>query len=73
MFQVGPTDSYALDIFGGTRRRTEQQSALADLQRDQLGAAYLALTGNTVSRAVQVAAVRAQQRAVSDVLWRLCT
>ncbi|HEX4180772.1 MAG TPA: efflux transporter outer membrane subunit [Caulobacteraceae bacterium] len=67
-FQVGPTASYTLDLFGGTRRRIEQQAALAEFQRDQLGAAYLTLTGNTVTEAIQLAAVRAQLKAVGDIL-----
>jgi NodT family efflux transporter outer membrane factor (OMF) lipoprotein len=68
LFQVGPTASYAPDIFGGTHRQIEQQSALADVQRDQLNAAYMALTGNTVLQALQVAAVRAQVKAVGDIV-----
>lgn len=68
LFQVGPTASYTPDLFGGTRRRIEQQSALADFQHEQLGAAYLTLTGNTVAEAVQVAAVRAQLKAIEDIL-----
>jgi NodT family efflux transporter outer membrane factor (OMF) lipoprotein len=68
LFQVGPTASYAPDIFGGTHRKIEQQSALADVQRDQLNAAYMALTGNTVLQALQVAAVRAQVKAVGDIV-----
>jgi NodT family efflux transporter outer membrane factor (OMF) lipoprotein len=68
VFQVGPTVSYALDIFGGTRRRIEQQSAQVDYQRDQLAAAYLTLSGNAVSLAIQVAGVRAQINAIGDVL-----
>jgi NodT family efflux transporter outer membrane factor (OMF) lipoprotein len=68
LLQVGPSASYALDIFGGARRGIEQQSALADFQHDQLDAAYLALTGNTVTQAIQVAAVRAEIKAVGDIL-----
>ena len=68
LFQVGPTASYDLDLFGGLRRRIEQQSALADFQSDQLDAAYLTLTGNTVAQALQVAAIRAQLKAVSDIV-----
>jgi NodT family efflux transporter outer membrane factor (OMF) lipoprotein len=68
VFQVGPTASYAPDIFGGTHRRIEHQSALADFQRYEVDAAYLTLTGNTVMQAVQVAAVRAQLKAVGDIL-----
>ena len=68
LFQLGPTVSYTPDLFGGTHRQIEQQAALADFQRDQLDAAYLTLTGNAVTQLVQVAAVRAQQKAVNDIL-----
>jgi NodT family efflux transporter outer membrane factor (OMF) lipoprotein len=68
LFQVGPTASYNLDLFGGARRRIEQQTALADFQRDQLDAAYWTLTGNTVTQAIQLAAIRAQLKALSDIL-----
>ena len=66
--QVGPTASYTPDLFGGTRRHIEQESALADYQRDELNAAYLSLTGNTVAQAIQGAAVRAQLEAVQDII-----
>jgi NodT family efflux transporter outer membrane factor (OMF) lipoprotein len=68
LFQVGPTASYTPDLFGQTHRRIEQQVALAEYQSDQLDAAYLSLTGNTVSRALQVAAVHSQLKAVDDIL-----
>jgi NodT family efflux transporter outer membrane factor (OMF) lipoprotein len=68
LFQIGPTVSYALDLFGGTRRQIEQAAALADVQRDALDAAYLTLTGNAVIEAVDVATIRGQQKAVNDTL-----
>ena len=68
LFQIGPTVSYALDLFGGTRRQIEQAAALAAVQRDTLDAAYLALTGNVVIEAVDVGTIRAQQKAVNDTL-----
>ena len=68
VLQVGASASYALDIFGGTRRGIEQQSALADYQHDELDAAYLTLTGDTVTQAIQVATVRAQLKAVGDIV-----
>lgn len=68
LFQFGPSASYTLDLFGGARRKIEQQAALADFQGDQLDAAYLALTGDTVTQAIAVASVRAQLKAVSDIL-----
>ena len=68
LLQVGPTASYTLDLFGDVRHRIEQQAALAELQRDQLAAAYMTLTGNTVFYAVQIAAIRSQVKAVSDIV-----
>jgi NodT family efflux transporter outer membrane factor (OMF) lipoprotein len=68
LFQVGPTASYTPDLFGQTHRRIEQQVALAEYQSDQLDAAYLTLSGNTVSVALQAAAVRSQLKALDDIL-----
>jgi NodT family efflux transporter outer membrane factor (OMF) lipoprotein len=68
LFQIGPNVSYSPDLFGGARRGIEQRSALAEYQRDQLDAAYLTLTGQSVSQAITVAAVRAQLKAVDEVL-----
>ncbi len=43
--------SYALDVFGGTRREIEAKWAAADYQRFQLEATYLSLTANVVTAA----------------------
>jgi NodT family efflux transporter outer membrane factor (OMF) lipoprotein len=67
-FQIGPSVSYDLDLFGGGRRRVEEQSAMADFERDQLDAAYMVLTADTVTEAIQIASVRAQLAALSDIL-----
>lgn len=68
LLTVGPTVSYDLDIFGGIRRQVEAQTALAEFQRDELAAAYLALTGNTVTQALTAASAREQMRAVDDIV-----
>jgi NodT family efflux transporter outer membrane factor (OMF) lipoprotein len=68
LYQLGPTVSYAPDVFGGTRRRVEQQEALAENQRYQLAAAYLTLTGNAVSQAIDVASARLQISAAQDII-----
>src|SRR6266436_6944443 len=47
-FAVGPAVSYTLDYTGGVARGVEQQYALAEYRRQQLGAAYLAVSGNAV-------------------------
>ena len=68
LFTIGPTLSYAVDPFGGNRRRVEQQAATAEYQGYQLDAAYLTLTSNAASQAVQIASARAQIQAVDAII-----
>jgi NodT family efflux transporter outer membrane factor (OMF) lipoprotein len=60
--------SYALDLFGGTRRELEALQAQVDYQRYQLEGAWLALTANLVTTAVQEGAIRAQIRATGEIV-----
>jgi NodT family efflux transporter outer membrane factor (OMF) lipoprotein len=60
--------SYAPDIFGGTRRQVEQSAAALEYQRYQLAAAYLTLTSNVVTYAVQEASLRAQIAATQQIV-----
>ena len=57
--------SYVLDIFGGQRRATEAAAAQAESQRFQAEAAYVALTSNVASTALQIAALRSQLAATT--------
>jgi NodT family efflux transporter outer membrane factor (OMF) lipoprotein len=68
LFSVGPSVSYSLDAFGGTRRRVEQETALAENQRYQLAAAYLTLTGGAVTEAITIASVRLQLATAEDLI-----
>jgi len=68
LFTFSPTVSYNVDVFGGTRRRVEQQQALAEDQRYQLAAAYLILTGNAVTESITIASTRFQIATVEDVI-----
>lgn len=68
LLTIGPNVSYALDLFGGTRRAIEAQTALADFQRYELAATYLTLTGNTVTQALTAASAREQLRAIDDII-----
>ncbi|HJW69349.1 MAG TPA: efflux transporter outer membrane subunit [Candidatus Binatia bacterium] len=68
LFSVGPTVSYSPDVFGGTRRQVEQQAALAESERYQLGAAYLTLTGNVVSQAIGIAGTRLEIAATEEII-----
>lgn len=60
--------SYPIDVFGGTRRQVESLEAQAEYQRFQLEAAYLTLTSNVVTTAVQEASLRAQIAATQDII-----
>ena len=60
--------SYTIDAFGATRRELEGLQATVDYQRYQVEAAYLSLTANVVTTAIQEASLRAQLKATRDVL-----
>ncbi|MGH8322842.1 MAG: efflux transporter outer membrane subunit, partial [Steroidobacteraceae bacterium] len=60
--------SYAFDIFGLNRRKVESLQALADSQRYQLEAAYLTLTSNVVTAAIEEASLRAQIAATTKII-----
>jgi len=68
VFSIGPTVSYAVDLFGGNRRRVEEARALADYQRYQLGAAYLAVTGNTVIDALTIGSIATEIATVREII-----
>jgi NodT family efflux transporter outer membrane factor (OMF) lipoprotein len=67
-FAVGPTVSYALDYTGGIARSVEQQYALAEVERHQLDAAYLTVTGQAVMQTLTIASVRAQIATIETIL-----
>jgi NodT family efflux transporter outer membrane factor (OMF) lipoprotein len=60
--------SYTIDAFGATRRELEGLQSAIDYQRYQVEAAYLSLTTNLVTTAIQEASLRAQLRATRDVV-----
>lgn len=68
LFSLGPTVSYALDVFGGTKRTIEEEQSLSDYQQFQLSAAYLTLTGNAVTQAIAIASTRAQIRTLEGII-----
>jgi NodT family efflux transporter outer membrane factor (OMF) lipoprotein len=68
LYHVGVTASYSLDLFGGTRRTIEARQAIADTRRYELDAAAAALAGNAATRAIEIAAARAQLAALEQIL-----
>jgi NodT family efflux transporter outer membrane factor (OMF) lipoprotein len=60
--------SYAVDVFGGTRRSIEAAKAQEDMNHFQLEAAYVSLSTNIVQTAVQEASLRGQITATERLL-----
>jgi NodT family efflux transporter outer membrane factor (OMF) lipoprotein len=68
LYNASVSVSYTLDLFGGTRRSIEQLQALVDYQHFLLEGAYLTLTANIVTAAVQEGSLRSQIRATKEIL-----
>ena len=60
--------SYTFDVWGVNRRTVESLQALADVQRFEVEAAYLALTANVVVAAVMEASLRGQIDATNQLI-----
>ncbi|MFK2904924.1 efflux transporter outer membrane subunit [Dyella ginsengisoli] len=67
-YAVGPQVSFDFDLFGDNRRRIEEQTALAELQRHRFDAAYLTVTGDVARQAILLASARAQMGALDELL-----
>jgi NodT family efflux transporter outer membrane factor (OMF) lipoprotein len=59
---------YTFDVWGLNRRTVESLQALADTQRFQVEAAYLALTGNIAVAAINEASLRGQIDATNQLI-----
>jgi NodT family efflux transporter outer membrane factor (OMF) lipoprotein len=68
LYNASLSVSYTLDLWGETRRQIEGLEAQTEYQRDELEAAYLSLTGNIVTAAVQAASLQAQIDATNQVI-----
>ena len=60
--------SYTFDVWGLNRRAVESLQALADVQRFEVEAAYLALTSNVAVAAITEAALRGQIEATNQLI-----
>jgi len=68
LYNASVNVSYALDLFGGTRRELEAVSAQVDYQRYLLEGAWLTLTANLVTTAVQEGALRGRIEATREIV-----
>lgn len=67
-FTANVSVSYNLDIFGASRRQLEALGAQVDFQQFELIAAYLTLTSNIATTAVNIASLQAQIKATRELL-----
>jgi NodT family efflux transporter outer membrane factor (OMF) lipoprotein len=68
LYNASVSVSYTLDIFGATRRGLEELQAQVDYQRFLLEGAYLTLTSNIVTTAVQESSLRARIKATQEII-----
>jgi NodT family efflux transporter outer membrane factor (OMF) lipoprotein len=68
LYTLTGTISYALDVFGGTRRTVENLQAQVDFQRYTVLGTYLALTGNIVNTVIAAVTYRAQIEATEQII-----
>jgi len=68
LYNASVSVSYPLDVFGGISREVEGVEAQKEVQRFALEAAYLTLTSNVVTAAVQEASLRAQIAATQNII-----
>ena len=67
-YAVGPQVSFDFDLFGGTKRKVEERTALAELEKHRFDAAYLTVTGDVANEAIALASARAQIKAVQALI-----
>jgi NodT family efflux transporter outer membrane factor (OMF) lipoprotein len=60
--------SYTVDIFGALRRQVESVRAQMDYEAFELQAAYLTLTSNIVTTAINIASLRTQIAATQQII-----
>jgi NodT family efflux transporter outer membrane factor (OMF) lipoprotein len=68
LYNASVNVTYPLDFFGGARRELEALQSQVDYQRFQLEAAYLTITTNIVTTAVQEALLRGQIQATQEII-----
>lgn len=80
LYNAKASVSYTLDLFGATRREIERSRAITTYNRFELEGAYLVLTSNVATAAIQAASLRSQisithkiiaaQRKIVDIVHR---
>ena len=65
---LGGAVSYTIDYTGGIARSIEQRQALAEVERSEVDATYLTLTGSVVTQALTAASLQQQVDALGELL-----
>ena len=68
LYNASVSVSYGIDVFGGTRRAVEESKAQADYENFERDAAYMTLTANVVTAAVQEASLSAQIKETQRII-----
>jgi NodT family efflux transporter outer membrane factor (OMF) lipoprotein len=68
LFTAQVTVGFVPDVFGLNRRQVESLKGQADAKRFELDAAYLTLTSNVATGAIQEASLRAQIAAADEII-----
>ncbi|MGA7751119.1 MAG: efflux transporter outer membrane subunit [Gallionella sp.] len=68
LYNASVSVSYGIDLFGAARRTLESLEAQKEFERFQLEGAYLTLTSNVVTTAVQEASLGAQIMATQEII-----
>lgn len=67
-YQIGPSLTYLLDIFGSTRRAIEAQKALAEYQLHAYNAAYLSLSAKIASTVLTIAIINSELEVAKEII-----
>jgi NodT family efflux transporter outer membrane factor (OMF) lipoprotein len=67
-YAAGAEASWDVDLFGGNRRRVEEEAASAEVEQHRLDAARLQIASGVVIQALQIAATRAQIQVIEGVV-----
>jgi NodT family efflux transporter outer membrane factor (OMF) lipoprotein len=67
-YEIGPSLTYLVDIFGITRRAIEKQKALAEFHNYVYEASYLLVTGDIMGKSLMVAVLNAELNAMNQIV-----
>jgi NodT family efflux transporter outer membrane factor (OMF) lipoprotein len=68
LYNASVNVSYTFDLFGGVKRELEALAAQVDYEQFQMQGVYLTLTSNVVTTVIREASLRAQLKAVQEIL-----